>query len=61
MQRPGPREMAVPKGSCAYSLMAEVRILEAKDEAGGRAPARCYGVVKLGQRVISGDGSHQRV
>lgn len=53
--------MAVPKGSCAYSLMAEVRILEAKDEAGGRALARCYGVVKLGQCVISGDGSHQRV
>lgn len=51
----------VHKGSCEYSLVAEVRILEAKGEAGGGAQPRCYMVVKLGQCVIGGDGSHQRV
>lgn len=61
MQRLGPRETVIHKGSSEYSLMAEVRILGAKDEAGGGAQARCYRVVTLGRCVVGGDGSHQRV
>lgn len=44
-------ENAFPKGSYESSLMAEVRIPEAKDEAGDEAQARWCRAVKSGQRV----------
>lgn len=53
--------MAVHKGSREYSLVAEVRILEAKDVAGGGAQAWCYRAVNLGLCGVGGDGSHRRV
>lgn len=44
-------ETVFPKGSYESSLMAEVRIPEAKDEAGEGAQARWCRAVKSGQRV----------
>lgn len=41
--------------------MAKVRVPEAREKAGREVVARWCRVVKSGQRVVGGDGSHQRV